>query len=73
MENIRAVKRRSIGIIRKIFSKLESLNLQKYYFECAMIFMNVMLRSSILWGSESYYNLKEQEIRQLERIEENFM
>ena len=35
--------------------------------------MNVMLRSSILWASESYYNLKEQEMRQIERIEENFM
>ena len=35
--------------------------------------MNVMLRSSILYASECYYNMKEQEIRQLERIEENFM
>ena len=35
--------------------------------------MNVMLRSSILYASETYYNLKEQEIRQLERIEESFM
>jgi hypothetical protein len=35
--------------------------------------MNVMLRSSILYASETYYNLKEQEIRQLERIEGSFM
>ena len=73
MANISAIKRRSNGIIRKLFNKLKSLNLQKYYFECGMIFMNVMLRSSILWASESYYNLKEQEMRQIERIEENFM
>ena len=38
-----------------------------------MIFMNAMLRSSLIWASETYYNLKEQEIRQIERIEENFM
>ena len=32
-----------------------------------------MLRSSILYASETYYNLKETEIRVLERIEENFL
>ena len=32
-----------------------------------------MLRSSILYASETYYNLKENEIRILERIEESFM
>ena len=32
-----------------------------------------MLRSSILYASETYYNLKENQIRQLERIEENYM
>ena len=60
MANINAIKRRSNGIIRKIFSKLESLNLQKYYFECGMIFMNAMLRSSLIWACETYHNLKEQ-------------
>ena len=32
-----------------------------------------MLRSSILYASETYYNLKETELRQIERIEENYM
>ena len=32
-----------------------------------------MLRSSILYASETYYDLKESEIRQLERIEESFL
>ena len=73
MVNINCMKMKSKGIIRRIFSKLESLNLQKYYFECAMVFMNTMLRSIILYGCETYYNLKEGEIRQLERIEEGFL
>ena len=73
MANIRALQNKSVGIIRKIFTKLHSLNLQKYYFEVGMIFMNVMLRSSILYACETYYNLKETEIRQIERIEESFM
>ena len=32
-----------------------------------------MLRTSILYACETYYNLKENEIRQLERIEESFL
>ena len=72
MANITEMKNKSIGIIRKIFNKLESLNLKQYYFECALIFLNVMLRSSILYACETYYDLKELEICQLERIEEIF-
>jgi hypothetical protein len=73
MANIKGVRNKSYGTIRKIFTKLNGLNLRKYYFECGMIFLNVMLRSSILYASETYYNLKENEIRSLERIEESFM
>jgi hypothetical protein len=73
MANIQVVRNKSIGTIRKIFTKLNSLNLQKYFFECGMILMNVMLRSSILYAAETYYNLKEKEMRQLERIEESYM
>ena len=32
-----------------------------------------MLRASILYACETYYNLKEIETRQLERIEESYM
>ena len=73
MMNINAMKNKSIWVIRKIFAKLDGLHLKKYYFECAVIFINVMLRSSILYACETYYNLKEAQIRQLERIEEGFL
>ena len=73
MVNIRLIRNKSIGTIRTIFTKLNSLNLKKYYVECGMILMNVMLRSSILYASETYFDLKEKEVRQLERIEESFM
>ena len=73
MANIRQMKNKSIGIIKQIFNLLESLNLQKYYFECAIIFMNCMLRSSILYAADTYYDLKETELRELERIEEVFL
>ena len=73
MVNINHMKKKSKGIIRRIFSKLENLKLQKYYVECAIIFLKVMLRSSILYACETYYNLKENEIRSLEMIEEGFL
>jgi hypothetical protein len=67
------MKTKSIWIINKIFNKLDCLTLSKYYFECGIIFLNIMLRSSILYASECYYDLKETELRQLERIEEGFL
>ena len=73
MININHMKAKSKGIIRRIFNKLNSLNLGCYYFECALVFMKCMLRSSILFACESYYDLKETEVRQLERIEEGFL
>ena len=73
MVNIKMMKTKSVWVIRKIFNKLNSLHLQQYYFECGMIFLNVMLRTSILYASETYYNLKETELRQLERIEEGYL
>ena len=73
MANIRSLKNKSIGIIKKIFTELNSLHLQKYYFECGVMFLHIMLRSSILYACETYYNLKENEMRQIERIEETYM
>ena len=64
MSNIKAVKNKSIGTIQKLLTKLNSLNLMKYYFECAFIFLDVMLRPSILYACETYYNLSENQIRQ---------
>ena len=73
MANIRAVQKKSIGIVKTAINKLNSLKLGKYYFESAVIIMNVMVRPSILYASDTYYQLKETEIRHLERIEENYM
>ena len=73
MANINQLKKKSIGVIRKIINKLNNLNLENYYFKCSMIFMNAVLRPSILYACESYHNLKEYELRQIERIDENFL
>ena len=36
-------------------------------------FLDVILRNSILYACETYYNLNENQIRQLERIEEGYL
>ena len=73
LNNINAMKNNSIWITRKIFTRLDGLHLKKYYFESAIIFLNVMLRSSILYECETYYKLTETQIRKQERIEEGFL
>ena len=38
-----------------------------------MVYFNVILRGSILYASETYYNLTENNLRNLEKIEEVFL
>ena len=71
--NIKDMKNKSIWLIRKIFTKLYDLNLKKYFFECAIVFLNIMLQSSILYACKTYYYLKESEVRQFKRIEESYL
>ena len=73
MKHITEMKNKSVWIIDKIFNRLQSLNLKKYFFECGMIFLNVIFSSIILYASETFYNLRETEMRALERIEEYFL
>ena len=73
MANIRQLKNKSNGAVRKIFDKLNSLNLRNYYFECAMLLLNVMLRGTVLYAADMYYDLKEFQLRQIERIEEGYL
>ena len=71
--HISALKNKSIGIIKKIFNYLESLKLGQYYFECSIILMKSLLRGSLLYSIETLYNLTEKEIRDIEKIEEDYL
>ena len=75
MAHIRSAKSKGTNVISKVLSKLKSLNLQKYYFECAMILLNVIHRPSMLFACDMIHNtnLKECEIRQLEKVEEHYL
>ena len=44
-----------------------------YTFEGGLIYLNSLLRSSILFAAETMYNIKETEFRLIERIEEELL
>ena len=48
-------------------------DLGKYTMECGLIYLNSLLRNSILYGAEAMLNIKENDFRQLEQIEEEQM
>ena len=68
MPNISHKTNKSIGTQKKIVKLVEPLAL--YTFECAVIYIDSLLRSSILYASETMINVKEVEYRALEKTEE---
>ena len=73
MIHINQMRIKAINIKQKIFHYLQNLQVGKYYFECGVILMKSLLRTSILYSAETFYNLNEKEIRELEQIEEDFL
>ena len=47
--------------------------INKYFFKIGIILTRIIIRSTIIYGLETYYNLKENEFRVLEQIEEVFI
>ena len=52
LKNIESKGKRSIGIIKTIQYLIQGLG--KYTVECGMIYLNSLLRSSILFAAETY-------------------
>jgi len=71
--NIKARVGKSIGSSKSIFLKLDSMYLGRYYFESAKTLMLSILRSGLIYSSETYYDLTEIDLRDLERAEESFL
>ena len=61
------------GAVQQIMQLLEELCLGKYYFEAACLLRNSLLLSSLLSNSESWYDLSEKDIQQLESIDEQLL
>ena len=48
-------------------------DLGKYTIECGFIYLNSLLRGSILYGAEAMIDIKESDFRKIEQIEEDQM
>ena len=64
-------RNRYFGTQKQIENMVKDLG--KYTMECGLIYLNSLLRNSILYGAEAMLNIKENDFRQLEQIEEEQM
>ena len=71
--HIETIKKSSAKIKHRITTTMNSLQLGKYYFECGVILLNSLLRRSILYYAKKFHNIKENEFRELENIEEDLL
>ena len=62
IKNIKARVARATGIAVRILSIIEGIPFGQYHFEEAMVLRNSLLVSSILFNSESWYNITSAEI-----------
>ena len=69
MPNIFHKTNKSIGTQKQIVKLVESLSI--YTFSSAVIYIESLLRSQILYSSETMINIKETEYRALEKTEES--
>ena len=63
MAHLEKMKIKAVGIKNNILSMLDNMFLGRYYFECGVILMTSLLRSSILYSIETCFNLTEKEPR----------
>ena len=70
-KNIKNKIDKSRGLKRQIQGLVKGLD--TYTFECGMIYINSMLRDSLLYSAEAMYDIKEEEFNLLERREEENM
>ena len=68
-KNILARKSRGIGIIDKIFNYLNDVFFGPFFFQAAVMLRTSLLLSSILVNSESWYNVSNSDIQELESVD----
>ena len=68
-KNLAARKAKGVGIVDKIMTILNDVFFGPYFFQVALTMRVSMLLSSILLNSESWYNLSDNEIQQLETVD----
>ena len=72
-KNIEERMKRGSGAVNQICQMLHDLCLGSFYFEAAGILRDSLLLSSLLSNSESWYNLSDRDIKNLESIDEQLI
>ena len=71
IENIKHKGNRSIGVQKQILKMIAHLG--PYTFECALIYIQSLIRNSVLYAAEAMYSIKETDYRALETTEESVL
>ena len=67
--NMTARKAKGVGIVEKITSILNDVFFGPYFYQAALNLRMSLLLSSILLNSESWYNMTENDLKQLESVD----
>ena len=70
-KNIINKQNRALGTQKQNISMVKGLG--RYTLECGFIYLNSILRGSILYATETMINIKEEDYRKIEQIEEDLM
>ena len=71
IKNITFKRNKALGTHKLIMNMVKGLG--KYTFECGFIYLNSLLRRSILFGTEAMIDIKEDDFRKIEQLEEEQM
>ena len=69
MKTVIKKRNKNPGKKKQITNPTKPINI--FTFECAIIFLNSLVRNSVLYAKEAMYNKSEKEMRQLKKIEED--
>ena len=72
-KNIAARKNRGIGVVNQVMAILEEICFGKFYFQVAMVLRNSLLISSLLTNAEAWYNITNNEVAELEKVDEDLL
>ena len=70
--NIKVRVAKGMGIVNEIFNILDQVSFGQYYFKIALLLRESLLVNSVLYNSSVWYNLKPQDIKELEYVDKVF-
>ena len=73
IKNILSRRNKGIALINEINTILSEMMLGDEHFEVSVLLRNAILASSLLFNSETWYNISKSDIKMLESVDERYM